>query len=126
MKDWSPRPPTSVTRPILIASDLGAVRDEHPWHPARNAKAKATISNGTRSLFIGSSVTSTVSFLIVGHHQLGPAGSVPVITRVVADVVGRAVIVVVEAEVDTELRRPGLVDGHEPGGVEVALRPGSV
>src|SRR5436305_8210900 len=64
-----------------------------------------------------------IVFLPVGHHELRPVGRGRALAGVVADVVGDAVVVVVEVEVDAELRRPRLVDGREARGAEAAFRP---
>ena len=71
-------------------------------------------------------IVRTRTRLLVRHHELRPVGRGPVFTRVVADVVVARVVVVVEVEVDAELRRPGLVDRREARGVEAAGRPVAV
>ena len=51
--------------------------------------------------------------LPVGHHELRPVRRGRVVARVVADVVVAGVVVVVQIEIDAELRRPRLADGDE-------------
>src|SRR6188768_4157337 len=49
--------------------------------------------------------------LLILHHQLRAIRSGRVVARIETDVVGPAVVVVVELEVDAELRRACLADG---------------
>ena len=51
--------------------------------------------------------------LLVRHHELRPVRRGRVVTRVVAEVVVARVVVVIQVEIDAELRRPRLVDRRE-------------